>query len=466
MLPTKLFLTATLLSPIAPPQLLVAGEGSSSTSTDDEISKLIRRDALTLKTELEKEAMIKLKKYQFLSDSKLMDDAEKALRDAIATAPWMPGPYNLLGTHIIDHGHQRQVGEAIEWFAKAMRIDHALPRLKKGTTSTELMQTLHKRPSFSKHFTGQTFYGRLKHDRDQLEFLGERGRVPQGIVDRWIKGYDKLLGMVPPESQLHGMNLPPNLWAKTIGGVFQRALYVPEIAPLRGPALNPDLDYTQLEDRYLSADPHFIYFDDLLTEEALLALRKYYEEATIFWDSKPGYVGSYIFDGGFGNPVIAQLIEELMDNFPRLICDHRLNNAWAYKYDSDLASPIDIHADMAAINFNFWVSPDEGNLDAEGGGLVVYRVTPPEGTPMEVFNHSPLHANVTKMLTETGFANFTVPFKANRAVVFQSDLFHQSGKMTWAPGYDKRRINLTLLFGNMYRKCGDSRKDTEGRIPS
>lgn len=466
MRPSTVFLAATLLSPIAVPPALVAGEGSSPSSADDEVSKLIRKDAVDLKTEMEKHSMTLLKKYQFFAESKLVDDAEKALRDAIAAAPWMPGPYSLLGTHILDHGHQRHVREAMAWFAKAMRIDHALPRPKKGTTSDALMKTLHKRPSFSQHFTGQTFYGRLKHDRDQLELLGDRGRVPQGIVDRWLGGYDRLLGMVPPESQMHGMNLPANLWAKTIGGVFQRALYVPELAPLKGPALNPDLDFKKLEDTYFSSSPHFVDFDDLLTEEALLSLRRYYEEATVFWDSKPGYLGSYIFDGGFGNPVVAQLIDELMDNFPRLICDHRLNNAWAYKYDSDLASPIEIHADMASVNFNFWISPNEGNLDPEGGGLVVYRVAPPEGTPMEVFNHSPLHPNVTKMLAETGFANYTIPYKTNRAVVFQSDLFHQSGKMTWAPGYDKRRINLTLLFGNMHGKCGDSGTDTEERIPS
>jgi hypothetical protein len=90
--------------------------------------------------------------------------------------------------------------------------------------------------------------------------------------------------------------------------VYQRALYVLEIAPLKGPALNPELDFAGLEDQYLSADPHFVYFDNLLTEEALLKLRAYYEEATIFWDAKPGYVGTYLADGRFGNLVIAQLL--------------------------------------------------------------------------------------------------------------------------------------------------------------
>jgi hypothetical protein len=144
-----------------------------------------------------------------------------------------------------------------------------------------------------------------------------------------------------------------------------------------------------------------------------------------------------------------------MDAFLRLLCTHRLNQAWAYRYDSEIAEPIATHADMAAVNFNFWVSPDEGNLDKESGGLVLYREIPPEGTPSIVFNRLPLHQNVTKMLEATGYDNFTVPYRANRAVVFQSNLFHQSGEMRWAPGFTKRRINWTLLFGKMYGSCDE-----------
>jgi hypothetical protein len=418
------------------------------------VEERLFKEATSLRESLEAQAWDLLGEYEVLVEKFGHEkDAEGVLRKAIAVCPWIPEPYSVLATHLMNYGSQRQVREILVLYRQAMRMQHALPTPQQEGTASDLMRSLHKRPSVTAHFAGQTFPARLRHDRDQLALLGERGRLPQSVIGRYLKGYDHILAQIPQLRLNYQMEIPEKLWAQTIGNVYQRALYVPEIAPLKGPALNPDLDFAGLEDQYLSGDPHFVYFDNLLTEEALLKLREYYEEATIFWDAKPGYVGTYLADGGFGNSVIAQLLEELTDAFPRLLCSHRLKQAWAYKYDSDIAEPIATHADIAAVNFNFWISPDEGNLDKESGGLVVYRAIPPEGTPPIVFNRLPLHQNVTNMLEATGYANFTVPYRTNRAVVFQSNLFHESGKMHWAPGFTKRRINLTLLFGKMYGTC-------------
>ena len=38
---------------------------------------------------------------------------------------------------------------------------------------------------------------------------------------------------------------------------------------------------------------------------------------------------------------------------------------------------IGVHADNAAVNLNFWVTPDDANLDPSSGGLVVYPKAPP-----------------------------------------------------------------------------------------
>jgi len=40
-----------------------------------------------------------------------------------------------------------------------------------------------------------------------------------------------------------------------------------------------------------------------------------------------------------------------------------------------------------------------------------------------------------------------VPYRENRAVLFESRLFHRSGVTDFATGYENHRINLTLLFG-------------------
>jgi hypothetical protein len=41
-----------------------------------------------------------------------------------------------------------------------------------------------------------------------------------------------------------------------------------------------------------------------------------------------------------------------------------------------------------------------------------------------------------------------MPYRANRAVIFDSDLFHQTDAIRFKPGYTDRRINVTLLYGD------------------
>ena len=40
-----------------------------------------------------------------------------------------------------------------------------------------------------------------------------------------------------------------------------------------------------------------------------------------------------------------------------------------------------------------------------------------------------------------------VPHRQNRVVLFNSDLFHETARFTFKPGYKNRRINVTMLFG-------------------
>ena len=39
----------------------------------------------------------------------------------------------------------------------------------------------------------------------------------------------------------------------------------------------------------------------------------------------------------------------------------------------------------------------------------------------------------------------TIPYQCNRAVIFVSDQYHESLPFRFAPGYDNRRVNLTLV---------------------
>ena len=57
--------------------------------------------------------------------------------------------------------------------------------------------------------------------------------------------------------------------------------------------------------------------------------------------------------------------------------------------------------------------------------------------------------------TFNGYANVTVEFKQNRALLFDSHLFHVSGRgcRGFKDGLKNRRINLTFLFGLKGEPC-------------
>ena len=56
-----------------------------------------------------------------------------------------------------------------------------------------------------------------------------------------------------------------------------------------------------------------------------------------------------------------------------------------------------------------------------------------------------------------------MPYRANRAVLFDSSLLHQTDPdYAFLPGYDNHRINLTLLFGNTDEACLREAADAAG----
>jgi hypothetical protein len=117
--------------------------------------------------------------------------------------------------------------------------------------------------------------------------------------------------------------------------------------------------------------------------------------------------------------------------------------ATGFKYDSRL-SGIAIHADFAAVNVNFWITPDEANLDPASGGLVVWDTPAPVGWNFAKYNDVPAARD---FLARAGARPVTVPYRANRAVIFESDLFHETDRIAFKDGYPDRRINITLLYG-------------------
>jgi Tfp pilus assembly protein PilF len=228
-------------------------------------------------------------------------------------------------------------------------------------------------------------------------------------------------------------------WIRGMGRASQ-GFHLAE-APRLPRAVNP---HSHVEDVWRQATPKIVVVDNLLTPEALAALRDFCLESAI-WNAihEEGYLGA-MPEGGFAPPLLAQIAEELRTAYPAVFEGHPLLHHWAFKYDSKM-SGIRVHADFAAVNVNFWITPDEANLDPDHGGLVVWDVAAP--LEWDFMRYNAAEGDIRDYLRKTGARSITIPYRANRAVIFDSDLFHETDAIHFRDGYENRRINVTMLYG-------------------
>ena len=53
----------------------------------------------------------------------------------------------------------------------------------------------------------------------------------------------------------------------------------------------------------------------------------------------------------------------------------------------------------------------------------------------------------TNIIKENRGNKKIIPYNENRAVIFNSNLFHETDNYEFKEGYENRRINVTMLFG-------------------
>ncbi|MGH6622261.1 MAG: hypothetical protein ACREF6_22155, partial [Alphaproteobacteria bacterium] len=106
---------------------------------------------------------------------------------------------------------------------------------------------------------------------------------------------------------------------------------------------------------------------------------------------------------------------------------------------------INVHADFALVNLNFWITSDEHNLDPESGGLKVYDVPSPKDWHFKAYNED--KDRIYRFLEDNKASSVNVPYRCNRAVLFNSAYFHETDQIRFEEGYESRRVNITYLFG-------------------
>jgi hypothetical protein len=284
---------------------------------------------------------------------------------------------------------------------------------------------------------------RIKHDREQIDLLRQRGL----LEERWEPYADYLNTLWHDLKTRADPGAPVDIVGadvRKIAPSYNRLVYLGKSPAIPGGALRPDLNVEALQRDYTHSSPEIVWIDDFLTEEALLSLRLFCNEATV-WKGQyaAGYLGAFL-RSGFSSPLILQIAEELRTRLPIVFGCHRLEQAWAFKYDSTMKG-INVHADFAAVNVNFWITPNEACRDLDNSGLIIWDKGSPQDWRFREYNGS--ENQIRRFLADSGARKIRVPYRCNRCVIFNSTLFHETDRFAFADAYEHRRINITLLYG-------------------
>ena len=321
-----------------------------------------------------------------------------------------------------------------------------LGRVEEAAAAYELATQFRRRPGAPQ--VGDGFAkmnpGKLRHDIEQLRHLIERGRLGADH-EKAIADYEAALALLPANMSGPAASLLSAELRHRLAPHYNRLLYRPPAEREAGGAVNPALDAAAIEADYRRNAPGITFIDGFLTAAALESLRRFCLEATVWFESRysNGYLGAFL-DDGFCCPLLLQIAEELRRALPGIFQQHTLRKLWGFKYDSRL-SGIPMHADFAAVNVNFWVTPDDANLDPEGGGLIVWDKEAPLDWDFATYNND--QPALRRFLTQSQARPVPVPHRQNRVVIFNSDLIHETAPLKFRDGYENRRVNITMLYG-------------------
>jgi tetratricopeptide (TPR) repeat protein len=385
----------------------------------------------------------------------LPQEAITCYRHAIALKPTHAEAYNNLGLALMEVG---TLHDAVAAFQQALvllpgyqsaRYNLGIARSWAGDEAKAcecLEQVARSRHDHGKPVAETAVYrSRIKHDAEQIDYLFRRNKLDERCTS-YLQALQELSERLGRDaSQANRLAIEARELA-LIAPSFNRILVCEPPARLEQGALNAALDADEVERRYHARRPEVTFIDGLLNDAALDALRRFCREATIWKkDYENGYCGAFLGDG-FASPLLFQIADELRLKFPRIFKHHRLTQAWAFKHDSARRG-LNIHADAAAVNVNFWITEDEANLNPSTGGLVVYDKEAPSDWNFKEYNSERNKPKILRWLEEAGAQAVTIPYRANRAVVFNSDLFHETDDVSFKDDYLSRRINITLLYG-------------------
>ena len=391
--------------------------------------------------------------YKHIGESDL---AKSHFHKAVEINPNHANAYNNLGTLL---GNLGEYEKAVEALQKALKIDSNFFKAQANLSNTYLNQTnsieksvpeSHKalavHRTISKIYSQNVPLFRLKHDVEQAEYLKSKNYKINGLNEFHKLGKEILNREenAENESNFNKEILLKDNEIKTLLP-FYKTQHIYHAPRLSGDSLNSSKDWSKVEEEYANSGKQIIFIDDFLSKEAIKELREFSLVSKVWIHQMPNkYLGAFA-DSGFISPLHLQIATELQKKLPKLFSQYNIGKFWGFKYDTPLGGGIGIHADFAYLNLNFWITPDEYNNDKNRGGLKVYDSPAPEDWTFDKYNNNA--KEIYKFLKEKNASCETIPYRFNRAVLFNSAYFYETDKIDFKDGYESRRINITYLFG-------------------
>ena len=363
------------------------------------------------------------------------DQAFTAFSRAVGVKPDFAQAHNNLG---ILHYDSEEWQQAFACFSTALRLQ---PNFVKARNN--LGMALHKLGNLAE--AEDAFAEAIRLKPDYIEAFDNLGALllEMGRTEEAFQCFMRRAALVPAPPEPIASRKDHDSEQEAFRGCLAATVEIDGGERIEGTAINRRNNIEEISSAWQTRQPQIVVIDNLLTPEALDGLRRFCHGSTIWRDTFDGYVGARP-QSGFACPLLAQIALEFANTYPAIFRDHPLLFAWAFKYQQGLGGTR-VHADFAAVNVNFWITPDDANLDPQTGGLVVWDKAAPLDWDFGRYNAD--EPAIRDYLASQGAMPTRIPYRANRAVVFDSDLFHETDTLDFRSGYTNRRINVTLLYG-------------------
>lgn len=206
------------------------------------------------------------------------------------------------------------------------------------------------------------------------------------------------------------------------------------------------LDWPQIRQSYDDSDEAYVVIDSFLPTVMAHQLHKELVQNPMWRIKNP--VSKHLHNRQPKTNMTRTIVPELQHIFAQHFdAKLQVDDFWAMMYSRN--SDGNVHADFGDLTLTYWLTPEEFNKDPGTGGLILYDVRRPDGMKVNEFL-SAGEASARYVQMHSSGDPTTIPYRFNRAVLFNPRIFHKSD----SPHFDitdpmRMRLNLTLSFSDL-----------------